>query len=285
MSTLGNDTRLQILLELAAVANDEGMGSGLPFSALRDRVGVADSGRFNYHLDELTDQFVTKLDDEYVARYPGLAVVAALYAGEHRDPAEGSRRSVPTEFTCPDCSRQATATYGRESVYSGVWLECPEHGSFDTYPVPPGACHDRSLADLLDVAYMRAHTNIRLARHGVCLECWGSVTITYPAESDCASPDGNQVVRAEIDCQRCWNWLSLPLRSVLVTYPPVQAMFLRHGYRPAEAAEQVTGPDGVADCETTLHDDSHGATVRYELHGEEHVLTVDEACSVVEHRR
>lgn len=85
LSTLGNDTRLRILLELAAVASHDGLGAGLSFSELRDRVDVADSGRFNYHLDKLQERFVTKEEDQYLARYPGLAIIAALYAGEYDD--------------------------------------------------------------------------------------------------------------------------------------------------------------------------------------------------------
>jgi DNA-binding transcriptional ArsR family regulator len=69
-SALGDETRLRILLELAAVANERGVGAGLSFSELRQRVGVEDSGRFNYHLDTLSGGFITKRDGQYVPLGP-----------------------------------------------------------------------------------------------------------------------------------------------------------------------------------------------------------------------
>lgn len=74
-SVLGDEVRLEILLVLAEQMGEK---SGLTFSELRERVGVKDSGRFNYHLDKLGDGFIKKTDDGYVPRYPGLAVVSAV---------------------------------------------------------------------------------------------------------------------------------------------------------------------------------------------------------------
>jgi DNA-binding HxlR family transcriptional regulator len=48
---LGNEIRTAMVLELA----DAGP---LSFSELRERVGVTDSGRFNYHLEKLVGRFV-----------------------------------------------------------------------------------------------------------------------------------------------------------------------------------------------------------------------------------
>jgi DNA-binding HxlR family transcriptional regulator len=48
---LGNGIRTAMVLELA----DAGP---LSFSELRERVGVTDSGRFNYHLEKLVGRFV-----------------------------------------------------------------------------------------------------------------------------------------------------------------------------------------------------------------------------------
>lgn len=71
-AVLGNDTRMKILQTLGEA--DE----PLRFSELRDRIGVRDSGRFNYHLDKLTGHFITETDDGYALRPAGTRVVEAV---------------------------------------------------------------------------------------------------------------------------------------------------------------------------------------------------------------
>lgn len=76
-SLLADETRIAILRELYAVTANDG-GEGLSFSTLRRRVGVSDSGRFNYHLDQLTGQLVRKTDDRYTLTRVGERLVHAF---------------------------------------------------------------------------------------------------------------------------------------------------------------------------------------------------------------
>ncbi|MEF8791004.1 MAG: ArsR family transcriptional regulator, partial [Haloarculaceae archaeon] len=62
---LGNETRLAILVALWEQYEPFGRDGAVRFSELRARVGTADSGRFNYHLDRLDDHFVESTDDGY----------------------------------------------------------------------------------------------------------------------------------------------------------------------------------------------------------------------------
>jgi hypothetical protein len=80
-SLLADETRIDILRELYAVTADEG-GDGLSFSTLRRRVDVSDSGRFNYHLDQLSGQLVTKTDDRYTLTRVGERLVRAFEDSE-----------------------------------------------------------------------------------------------------------------------------------------------------------------------------------------------------------
>ena len=297
LSTLGNDTRLRILLELAAVASRDGLGTGLSFSELRDRVGVADSGRFNYHLDQLQERFVTKEDDQYLARYPGLAIIAALYAGEYDDLGDEPQTS-PAAFTCPECSTQAEIHYAQQLLYSGITIQCPEHGAFDSYPVPPGAKHGRSLDELAELAYVQSSRQLALARQGVCTECWGTVATTFPVEvhSDTTaetadSEDGvaaelaDRFIWVEADCQRCWNRVYTTLRDLLLTHPSAAAFFQERGYEPFEASLRVTGKVGPDLCESALiTTDPPEAVVRYQddTSGNHVELTVDKDLAVVD---
>lgn len=78
----------------------------LSFTELRERVGVADSGRFNSHLTELCGRFVRETPAGYELGYAGAAVVDAA-AGDVRpvgdDDADGGPCPVCGE---DDCSRR-----------------------------------------------------------------------------------------------------------------------------------------------------------------------------------
>lgn len=58
-SLLANAMRVEIVLVLGEA------DGALAFSVLRERVGVRDSGGFNYHLQRLVGTFVERADDGY----------------------------------------------------------------------------------------------------------------------------------------------------------------------------------------------------------------------------
>ena len=69
---LGDETRLAIVRELATV--DE----PVRFCVLRERVGIADSGRFNYHLGKLRGSLVVTDDDGYRLTHAGERLAQAV---------------------------------------------------------------------------------------------------------------------------------------------------------------------------------------------------------------
>lgn len=101
LEALGNETRLAILRTLAEA--DE----PLPFSELRDRVGVRDSGRFNYHLSRLCEYFVRERSDGYELGHAGTRLIAtadAATAGpEGTDAVEPAAESSDG---CPVCGEE-----------------------------------------------------------------------------------------------------------------------------------------------------------------------------------
>lgn len=289
-SVLKDETRLEILLELTEVASEQGIGEGLTFSELRDRVDVKDSGRFNYHLNKLRGDFVAKLDDKYVARYPSLAVISAMYAGVYRDADEGEPRIAETDIECDICSRPLEVRYGEQEVFSAIWMYCEEHGRMDLYPVPPGAYTNRSLEELMNVAYTRLLTNLNLARCGICLQCWGQMSVEYPVDIESTEqqelmPD--DFIPLKIGCDRCWNQFSpIPLRTLIVTHPIVMGMFAERGYSPFEAGFKMTRTGESSMSETEIKGtDPVSATLSVEFDDEKLVLTIDEDCNVVEYHR
>ena len=70
---LSDETRLRIVRELAAADPDP-----LAFSALCGRLGVRDTGRFNYHLGRLRGRLVEKREGGYVLTCEGSRLAGLL---------------------------------------------------------------------------------------------------------------------------------------------------------------------------------------------------------------
>ena len=96
LAVLGNEIRMAILRELA---DAEG---ALSYTELRKRVGLRDSGKFNYHLTRLCRYFVREVDGGYELGHAGTRVIAAagLSSG-----AEAEVNETGGE-TCPVCGQE-----------------------------------------------------------------------------------------------------------------------------------------------------------------------------------
>lgn len=75
---LTDETRLRIVSVLAAHEHANPDAPPLGFAALRERVGAADSGRFNYHLRKLAGSLVAKVDGGYALTDAGWWVVTIV---------------------------------------------------------------------------------------------------------------------------------------------------------------------------------------------------------------
>ncbi|QLH84600.1 ArsR/SmtB family transcription factor [Halosimplex pelagicum] len=91
---LGDETRLDILRALAEAEEP------LAFTRLRERCGVADSGRFSYHLRRLCEYFVRETDEGYELGHAGDRVIAATGepTGSRADPSD-----TDDSGECPVC--------------------------------------------------------------------------------------------------------------------------------------------------------------------------------------
>lgn len=75
---LSDETRLDIVRALAERNFEESGRPCLSFSELRDRVGVRDAGRFNYHLAQLRGSLVEKTPEGYALTDRGVTVGALV---------------------------------------------------------------------------------------------------------------------------------------------------------------------------------------------------------------
>ncbi|WP_135826007.1 winged helix-turn-helix domain-containing protein [Halorussus ruber] len=103
LEVLGNEIRVSILRELAEADGP------LSFTELRERSGVRDTGKFNYHLKKLCSYFVREAEGGYELGHAGSRVIAAadpqmMSNAEGRD-AETDGGEPETE-TCPVCGEK-----------------------------------------------------------------------------------------------------------------------------------------------------------------------------------
>ena len=79
---LSDETRVRIVGELYVVHQHRPNDPTLSFSALVDRVGVTDTGRFNYHLGRLRGTLVEKRENGYALTPAGTRLGSLLVDGD-----------------------------------------------------------------------------------------------------------------------------------------------------------------------------------------------------------
>lgn len=281
---LGNEVRLGIVRELAAVRRTNWQWQGRAFSELRKAVGVEDAGNFSYHLDRLQDHFVVKDDGEYKLTYAGMQVAGAVVAGTYTD--RGDPRTEALDVDCPECGEPLTLRYEREFLA----VECEDHELLFGTSLPPGAADGRSTESLLGLATLDARQDVERAREGVCPHCWGTVDVEVPAESVVHAGTGERLAVpddqpwVEFRCERCGMVFWLTPGACVVNEPPVVALLHDHG---VDVREQtyLELPFVRADAATLTSEDPVRVRVDVEAGEETLVLWLDERTTVVDRER
>jgi hypothetical protein len=267
-SLLGDETRVEILRALAGRG-----GEPTSFADLRERVGVDDSGRFNYHLGKLVGTFVDKTDEGYKLTYAGTRVVGAVYegayaAGETIDP-------VDLDTNCPDCDGTLELTYTDETIRISC-RDCEE--VLSKFGFPPGAVADRDPADLPLLLSRHMQTLLERLRAGFCVTCSGPVTpVMKPKEDDAE-------LELTFECDRCNGSVHTSLASVLMTDSVVVSFHHDHGIDVRETLPWSL--TWLTDCTTEQVSESPlRYTISGTVDGETLRVEVDETLNVVEATR
>ena len=95
LDVLGNEIRMAILRELADAERT------LSFTELRERVGVRDTGKFNYHLTRLCAYFVRQTEAGYELGHAGSRVITAADVGS-----KDERIEAADEDCCSICGEE-----------------------------------------------------------------------------------------------------------------------------------------------------------------------------------
>ncbi|WP_254524368.1 ArsR/SmtB family transcription factor [Natrinema caseinilyticum] len=214
-AALSDPLRVSILRELSAhhrTTGEEAVG----FADLRRRVGVRDSGRFRYHLNELRDRFVEKSEAGYRLTHAGVQIVAAILAGTYT--ADVSMGPTELDSECSACGRRAFATCedGRCRV------TCPNDHALFQWSVPPNATVGATLPEIVDLAEVLAFQAIEQALIGVCPKCYDPIETRIVTNGP-----PRPILRAV--CDTCGARIVGPAEFCLLVDPDVTAFCRRHG--------------------------------------------------------
>ncbi|WP_439028279.1 winged helix-turn-helix domain-containing protein [Haloarchaeobius sp. DT45] len=277
---VANETRIAILRALWEA--DEQV---LSFSELRDRVGIRDTGQFNYHLGKLVGTFVEKVDtidcddDElpgdsdggYTLRFSGIALLGSVLSGVYTH--ESTVGPVPVEESCMACEGSLEAVY-EDQVASLRCTDCEQR--YNMLPLPPAVVEGRDPAALPDIINRYLYTVVAQVSVGFCPICSGQMA-HRAAEQD----DGWHAISA---CQRCGLDVNTFVPGFLIGTPAVVGFFDDHGIDVRQTSaldiDAFHPENGRAVSEDPLR-----IEVTFELDEETLVVTVDESLAVVETRR
>ena len=266
---LSDPSRVAILRELADSTHPTAERP-VEFAELRRAVGFDDAGRFNYHLGELTPDFVVKRDGGYVPTAVGLKAIGSIEAGTYTDEAE--TRSGDTGHDCPTCGEPLEATYEDQVVT----VQCPDHDTLVQTSVPPAAVVDASVADLVSFVVGDIQRDLEALVDGACPVCSGRVE---RVDHECTE-SGPLTVR--VTCRNCWLATEFPVGIAALRHPAVVALYYDHGVDVRERFVtdlDFVGPDGSAELVAT---DPFEAAVVVSVGGESVTLRVDDDLDVRE---
>ena len=212
---LSNDLRVDIVQTLGE--SDE----PLSFSTLRERTGVRDSGKFNYHLRKLVGHFVSQGAEGYRLTIAGDQVYGAMLSGAYTADAT----VPPFEFDgpCPLCGNGTLcATYADETAK----LYCPGCEDWhNEFPFPPGNLDEFDRTELPAAFDRWMRTTLQTFLQGFCGNCGGRID---PGLEQ-TDPEDSLPIRAIYVCGRCGEELhASPLLPVFFQSSAV-SFFDRHG--------------------------------------------------------
>lgn len=296
-AVLGNETRMEILQSL-------GRADGpLPFSELRERVGVRDSGQFNYHLGKLTGHFIQETDDGYRLSRAGTRVIESVLSGAVTE--TPVIEPTPVDAPCHLCGGTVEVTYREErletyctecaglfgeSNRTGEWIGEASRGYLGYLPMPPAGVAGRTPDEVLQAAWVWGNLEILSLASGVCPRCSGTVDYGLDicethdtSEGLCTDCDRLKAMNVGMTCTNCVFDGGGEFTLRLASNTQLLAFQTRHGLNPVNP-ESVTAVNRVhTSFEEEIHTtDPLKASITYLINGDTITFTVNEDLEVTE---
>ena len=264
---IGNETRIQILLELGKAWNEEQMiTKHLSYSELKRRVDVRNSGRFNYHLEKLVGSFVDQSEEGYHLNVPGRKFYWTIVSGTLTDRAGIETIEIGQ---CPWCDGELVMD--RHSGHSCriICQDCEQ--KFFSIAFSPRGFEDRTPEDVIEAFYLKFHHYVAMLREGLCPMCDGLVDAELTDSLDEFWGDDyweegyDSEVRTTFLCSTCNTFSYSDIPTVALTMPPVRRFFRDHDRDPRHCHDW---DDVFIDAEqsvTLLDDDPIEVGISFEL--------------------
>lgn len=219
-AVLGDGTRIAILRSLFEQPYEP-----KTFSELRDDVGMADSGQFNYHLNKLVGQFVRKTEEGYELRLAGWQVVGAILSGTYTE--SGNVEPVEADHPCRICGGVVVATYEDERMT----IQCTDCGEqFSGAGVPPGVLDGFEREELVERFDRFMRGLVDHARLGICISCTGRMdaeVLTEPGPE--IGVNAESIPTVVYRCRRCPEVVTSSFGSAMLDHPEIVAFHWDHG--------------------------------------------------------
>jgi hypothetical protein len=273
-----HELRLEILFALW-----EAPEYALPFSGLRDAVGERDSGKFTYHLEKLTGQFVTEIEGRYVLQYAGHRVIDAIQSGVFHTSPTVPPREAPG--ACATCGTTPTFEYDNHLAT----VSCSDcETKLVEYPFDPGGFQDRSFEEAVEAFDRRTTFKWRLASSGVCFVCAGRVSVSY---TDTAAEieyndryaeffAADHAALLSLSCRNCSFYSYIPVGLRLLEAPAVVGQLAMRGVDTSDRFLWELPFVTDTDCITVRNRDPWTVRVDAPTHGETLAVTLDEDATV-----
>ena len=215
---VANETRFSILRALWDLAEwDDRTAS---FGEIRSEAGVRDSGQFNYHLGELTPEFVREVEAGYRLTEAGRRVVGAAVSGVYTDHEVVVEPEPAGE--CPGCGGGLELRY--ENGYVRVDCGDCDTGVFDM-STPPVVVAERDGEAVGDALVRHATAAFQRMNRGFCVYCDGPLDPTVEPGDDEDGPD----LTAKLSCRACGRTFGWSVVAGLLDHPAVVAMLYEAG--------------------------------------------------------
>ncbi|MFC6823839.1 DUF7351 domain-containing protein [Halopelagius fulvigenes] len=272
--SVANELRIAILRELWDQYDEP-----LSFTELQSRVGVRDSGQFNYHLSVLVPEFVRKTERGYVLTHTGRQTIGAAVSG-HFSTEDIEVDSVPAG-ECMFCGEELTARYeGGDVVVACAACE----NLITKMPVPPVTVANTPREDLPRVFGRHVLTLAHRLSRGFCKLCHGRVDSTLTVLSDEESVAYRSALDVKFECRACGDRTHLNAGAVVMDHPAVTSFLFDSGIDPREMYPWELLP--LLDPETTItSEDPLELELTVRIDDGALKLTLDESANVVAYER
>ncbi|MFB6301226.1 MAG: winged helix-turn-helix domain-containing protein [Halobacteriales archaeon] len=302
-TVLGNETRIGILQTLGE-ADDP-----MSFSELREQVGMADSGQFNYHLDKLVDHFVQKDENGYRLTPAGRRIIKAVLSGAIDESPVLELTEI--DQSCHYCGASIEIGFQSDQVIK-YCTECEgkhgdpivpeneevlaESGFLGALPMPPAGIQGRTAEEVYEAAWTWANLDFLAEASGICPECSArldrSVSVCEEHATDnglCDSCGGRHAVKFHAACTNCIHEMPRgPAVMGLVSNTDLLAFLADHDLNPVSPeSDAIVDVDQVhmGYDEEVLSTDPFRARFTFRIDDDTLTLTVGAGLTVLETAR